>query len=87
MLEGYLRALIDSYHRSYEIALKGKDKSRAFIFKGILNDLLGMANYMKELDSPKDEVPEEPKDKHMELVFAGKMSDLPEFLKKKLREE
>lgn len=87
MLEGYLRALIDSYRRSYEIALKSNDKSRAFIFKGMLNALVDMADYMKELDAPKDKIPEEPKGKHIELVFAGKMADLPEFLKRHMEEK
>lgn len=77
MLKGYLRALIDRYYRSYEIALKNKDSEKAAIFNDICDDLTDMMHYINEIDKPNS------KGKHVVSVFVGKSAEFGEFLKDK----
>lgn len=80
MLKGYLRALIDGYYRSYEIALRNGDSVRAGMFKGVCDDLADMMEYMNEADKPQENP--NSKGKHVAMVFVGKSADFAEYLKK-----
>ncbi|WP_234121153.1 hypothetical protein [Clostridium hydrogenum] len=80
MLKGYLRALIDRYYRSYEIALRNRDSVKAGMFKGVCDDLADMMEYMDEANNPQEKP--NSNGKHVAMVFVGKSADFAEYLKR-----
>jgi hypothetical protein len=78
-IQGYLQCLINKYRK-----LTNRSTGATRQYNGdFLSDLVDFQRYIQGNTQEENE----PQPKHMELVFAGKMADLPEFLKKKMREE
>lgn len=80
-IQGYLQCLINKYRK-----LANRSTGAARQYNGdFLNDLVDFQNYIQgEAEEPSAI---EYKPKYIEMVYSGKLADLPEFLKKKMREE